>query len=45
MSKDSELESARQHFATLDNFWGRPGTQISLIIYYIRSQENTKPYC
>lgn len=26
LSKDSELESARRHFETIDTFWGRPGT-------------------
>ncbi|XP_055321626.1 uncharacterized protein LOC129577875 [Sitodiplosis mosellana] len=25
LSKDSELESARRHFETIDTFWGRPG--------------------
>ncbi|XP_031633243.1 uncharacterized protein LOC116347013 [Contarinia nasturtii] len=25
ITKDSELESARRHFATIDTFWGRPG--------------------
>lgn len=25
ISKDTELESARRHFETIDTFWGRPG--------------------
>lgn len=29
LSRDSELESARKHFETIDTFWGRPGTMNS----------------
>lgn len=31
MSKDTELESARRHFETIDTFWGRPGIYQSII--------------